>query len=280
VRYARVNTERELLDRLGEEGAVILCGGTDLLVKMHAQWICPQLLVDVSELESLHGIDEVDGCIDIGAATTMTDLLNSSLIRRCLPLLPVVLAKLGSVQIRNRGTLGGNLVNASPAADTAIPLLLFDAGVVVVGPNGERTIAVEKLFVGPGRTSMQDGEFVRRVRIPVPDRPFRTFYHKIGKRRALTIAIASLGALIHTEDSRIVEARFAAGSVAPTPLRLRSVEQQLVNAEVTEGTVERARAIAADSVSPIDDIRGTAIYRRAVIGDLVVRAVHEVCERE
>jgi CO/xanthine dehydrogenase FAD-binding subunit len=280
VRYIRVNTERELIDRLSETGAVILCGGTDLLVKMRAGTVCPELLLDVSEMESLKGITEANGHVEIGAATTEAGLLAAPLIQARLPLLATVLTKLGSVQIRNRGTLGGNLVNASPAADSAIPLLLYDAELRIVGPDGERSISVEEFLVGPGRTSLRAGEFVRTVRIPVPKAPFRAFYHKVGKRQALTIAIASLGALVRLEGTRVAEARFSAGSVAPTALRLHRLEQRLRGADLRIETIETARSIAAESVSPIDDVRATAAYRRAVTGDLVARFLYRLWDRQ
>jgi len=273
MRYRRVTDEQTLLDGLAEPGGVILCGGTDLLVKMRRGLTCPELLLDVSELETLRGIRRSGPAIEIGAATPESEILASPLVRSSLPLLAAALRKLGSVQIRNRGTLGGNLVNASPAADSAIPLLLYEGNLVLVGPKGERIVAVEAFFVGPGKTVLEPGEFVRTIRIPVPDNEFTTFYHKVGKRQALTIAIASVGALIRTDGARFAEVRFAAGSVAPTPVRLRAVEKRLAQATVGEDVLEEARRLAAGSVSPITDIRASANYRQQVIGDLVVRAL-------
>lgn len=273
MRFRRVVTERELLDALTHDGATILCGGTDLMIKMRAGHIHPQTLIDVTHLESLRGITLQDDTLHIGAATPETDILQSPLVAKHTPLLTTALAKLGSVQIRNRGSLGGNLVNASPAADTAVPLLLYNADVQVVGPNAERWIPAAEFIVSPGRTVLGPGEFVRTLRLPTDAASFRTAYHKVGRRNALTIAIASLGVLADVADGTIREIRIAAGSVAPTPIRLLPVEDALAGAAIHEATLDCARQLAGESVHPISDVRASAAYRVRVVGDLLVRAL-------
>ena len=274
MRYLRVDSEGSLIEHL-REGGTIIAGGTDLLVKMRGGGIAPQALIDVSDLETMRGIEIDAGSVSIGAAVTHAELIGSKIIRDKLPLLAEVLKAIGSPQIRNRGTIGGNLVNASPAADSAIPLLLYDASLIVVGSGGERTVPLDRFFRGPGRTALEKGEFVRRIRIPLPPEGFRRSFHKVGKRKALTIAIASLGSLIRIEDGSIAQARFAAGSVAPTPIRLHPLEEILTGRKPSEELIEQARGIATGSVSPIDDIRASAAYRRQVIGDLAVRAIRD-----
>ena len=273
--YLKVNSTEELLAHLGQPGAMILCGGTDLLVKMRSGFVSPTLLLDISELASLREIRKTDGRIEIGAVVTESELLASDVIKEYLPLLSIVLSKLGAVQIRNRGTLGGNVVNASPAADSAIPLLLYEAEVILERSQGERRLPLETFFLGPGKTALAKGEFLRALSIPVPNVQFTPFFHKVGRRRALTIAIASLGALLRVQDKEIEEIRLAAGSVAPTPLRLRQVETRLNGERLTESLIAEARDLAAHSVFPIDDIRASADYRRAVIGDLLARFLEE-----
>ena len=279
MQYQRVADEAELLEAMRKPGAAILSGGTDLLVKIRGGLVHPEVLIDIGRLPSLRGIRCTETEITIGSATPESEILSDPTIRETLPLLTAALASLGSVQIRNRGTLGGNLVNASPAADSAVPLLLYDAELDLVSLAGERAVPVEAFLAGPGRTDLRPGEFVRAVRIPVPVPVFRPFYHKVGKRRALTIAIASLGALIRVDGGRIAEARFAAGSVAPTPLRLRSVEERLRDVERSDDAVADGRRVAAEAVSPIDDIRATAAYRRDVVGSLVQRAIRTAFEQ-
>jgi CO/xanthine dehydrogenase FAD-binding subunit len=273
MRYQRVADEAELIAALSDPSAAILAGGTDLLVKIRGGLVRPGLLVDIGRVPTLRGIRRTEGAIEIGAAVPESDVLASPDVRDALPLLAAALRVLGSVQIRNRGTLGGNLVNASPAADSAIPLLLYDAELVLVGGSGERTVPLEGFFVGPGRTALGPGEFIRTVRVPIPKTGGDAFYHKVGKRRALTIAIASLGALLRTEDGRFAEARLAAGSVAPTPIRLRAVEERLRGASLTDGAIAEAKRLAIEAVSPISDVRATAEYRSRVVGDLVARAL-------
>jgi len=273
--YVRPGSLSEAIEALKTEGALPICGGTDLLVKRRMGLVDPAVLVDLSFIPALRVLREEDGEIEIGAAVPITDIIDSPLVSGKLPLLPRVLGKLGSLQIRNRASLGGNIVNASPAADSAIPLLLYDASLIIVGRDGERTIPVEGFFRGPGRTALEEGELIRSVRVPIPRSDYAAFSHKVGKRKALTIAIAFLGSLARVEGEKIAEIRIAAGSVAPTPIRLRRTEGLLTGARLTPETIEKARASAHDEVSPIDDLRGSAAYRRAVIGDLVARAIRE-----
>ncbi len=273
--YLKVSSTDELLAHLGKPGAMILCGGTDLLVKMRSGLVSPKLLLDISDLAPLREIQKTDDRIEIGAAVTESELLDSDVIREHLPLLPIVLAKLGAVQIRNRGTLGGNLVNASPAADSALPLLLYEAEVILEGSQGERQMLLEDFFLGPGKTALTSGEFLRALSIPIPNAQFTPYFHKVGRRKALTIAIASLGALLSVQGGVVEEIRLAAGSVAPTPLRLSQVESRLNGERLTESLIGKARELAAQSVSPIDDIRASATYRRAVIANLVAHLLEE-----
>ncbi|MCK5246563.1 xanthine dehydrogenase family protein subunit M [Candidatus Bipolaricaulota bacterium] len=273
MRYQRVANERELLDGLSQPGAVILCGGTDVMIKMRAGMIQPEALLDVSQVDSLQGIRIEESTLLIGAATSESEIMQSPLIRQHVPLLASVLAQLGSVQIRNRGTLGGNIVNASPAADGAIPLLVYDTEIQLVGAEGDRWVKLEDFFTGPGRTTLVSGEFVRTLRLPIPDAGCHSFFHKVGKRNALTIAIASLGTLLRLEGAVIRELRIAVGSVAPTPKRLRDIENQLTGRPLDSATIAKARDLIVNAITPISDIRASANYRKNVIGDLLVRAL-------
>ena len=279
MQYTRIVDEQELARSLSQSGTAVLCGGTDLLVRMRNGLEAPEHVLDISDLSSLRGIGESEGWIAIGAATIQSELLASPLIRRRLPLLAAALHVLGSVQIRNRGTLGGNLVNASPAADSAVPLLAYDAEVLLASSTGKRHLTVDRFLLGPSQTALEPGEYVRAIRIPVPEAGQRVFYHKVGKRRALTIAIASVGIVALLNKDRVTDIRIAAGSVAPTPLRLRSVEHAIIGQALDETTVAKTGRLAAEAVSPIDDVRATADYRRAVIGDLVIRALQAFLTR-
>ena len=273
MQYVRIESEAALLEAIAPPGASLLSGGTDLLVKLRAGVAPPDRLLDISGVPSLREIVWNNAELQIGAAASMTDILGLHGLAERLPLLSTVLQSLGSVQIRNRATLGGNLVNASPAADSAIPLLLYDAVVELAGSNGERFLPVSEFLIGPGKTALQGCEYVRSIRVPLPTQSSTCFFHKVGKRRALTIAIASVGARLVVDGNRIAEARFAAGSVAPTALRLHEVEQRVTGHAVDSDLIAEASEVAQATVSPIDDIRATAEYRRLVVGALVARAL-------
>ncbi len=276
LKFTRVRSTDELLDGLRDPGARILCGGTDLLVKMRGGQVRPTHLLDAADLPALRGLKWSADGLEVGAAEPYANLLADPAIRERLPILTLVLEKLGSVQIRSRGTFGGNLVNASPAADSVIALLLLDAELTLTSHQGDRSLTAERFLLGPGKTALAQGEFVRLVRIPIPDPRLTPYFHKIGRRKALTIAIASLGALFRVHNGRVEEARLAAGSVAPTPLRLRRVEGLLQGRELSSGLIEEARTLAAQSVSPIDDVRASGAYRREVTADLVARLLREL----
>jgi len=274
--YKRPESTDELLEALEEPGALIVCGGTDVMVKLRSGLVAPRALVDVSRLGALRGIREEEDHVVIGAATTESEALDSDIIRRRFPLLVAALEKLGSVQIRNRGTLGGNLVNASPAADGVIPLLLHEAEVVLASRGGYRRMPVEEFVVAPGKTQLREAEYLQEIRVPVAGDDLIGRFHKVGRRRALTIAIASLGMLCALREGRITWIRFAAGSVAPSPLRLREAEEILRDTVPDAACIARAREAAEAAVSPIDDLRGPATYRRTVIGRLVAAFLEEL----
>ncbi len=271
--YVKIQKIPDLIEEIQNPEAQMVCGGTDLIIKMRSGIIDPALLLDISETEGLCGIEQGTGHITIGAATRISEILASELVAEQIPLLPKVLLTVGSTQIRNRATLGGNLVNASPAADSAIPLLLYEANANITGVNGERTILVEDLLLGPGKTALKRGEFVRSISIPFPKASFGSFFHKVGKRKTMIIAIASLGVLAKVQEGTIHEIRLAAGSVASCPIRMRGLEEELTGNVITGKLVEQARRMAVKAVSPIDDVRASASYRREVIGELLARVL-------
>ena len=276
LRYVRVDSEEDLLDALHKDGAWLLVGGTDLLVKMRSGLVRPKSLVDPAGVPELRGIETTSRTLRIGAATPLAEILASKDVAGRAPLLVDVLRVLGSVQIRNRATLGGNLANASPAADSAIPLLLYEAVLELRSGDGDRTVPIGEFFLGPGRTLLRRDEYIRAVSIPATRDDWVPFFHKVGRRRALTIAIASVGGLAAAPKGSAVDVRLAAGSVAPVPLRLRSAERWLAGRALDDEGIAHAGELAAREISPIDDIRATALYRRAVTRDLVVRFLERV----
>ncbi len=250
------------------DGGRPLAGGTDLLVRLFKGEERPRRLVYVGGIPELTSVSIDNGVAEIGAAVTHAALLRSSLATQ-FPVLKQALSTIGGPAIRAMGTLGGNLANASPAADGLIALYLLDAQVKTVGPGGERTIPIEDFVRGPGVTDLGVGGLIRSIVIRVPTEHPLTYFRKVGRRRALYIAVASLGALLWVKDGRIGEARLALGSVAPTIVRPKAVEQAMVGRSLEPDTLKELAHRVAEASSPIDDLRAPASYRRQVIGSLV-----------
>ncbi len=278
LEFVKPATLDAALGALSDPGACVLCGGTDLMVKLRSGAVSCEMLVDVSDLAELHELCLTSDGVVIGAATSEAEILGSEAICARLPLLERALRSLGSSQIRNRGTLGGNLVNASPAADGVLALLAYGASVQLISADGVRSLLVEQFLEGPGRTGLCRGELVQSIRVGADTAPEAThvFFHKVGRRKAMTIAVASLGGWAVVEDGTIRAIGMAVGSVAPTPLRLRSVEQRLVGRPIGRDMTNDAQAMVADQVSPIDDVRGSGGYRRQVVAELAARFLEEL----
>ena len=223
-----------------------LAGGTDLMVMLHAGSVRPQALIDLWLLQELKGIRPADGGVEIGAAEPYTGIIGSALVEKTCPALVAASRTIGAAQIQNRGTLGGNLANASPAGDTLPVLLAADAVVV----TDRRTIPIADFFTGYRKTALAIGELIVAVRLPASGRGVR--FRKVGTRAAQ--AISKVVVAVNREPARI-----AFGSVAEVPLRARSAESSLAR-----GDVQGAVAAVAVDIRPIDDVRSTAVYRRTV----------------
>jgi len=275
VDYVRVGCLAELGDALDRDGAFLIAGGTDLMVKIRAGSVHPRLLVDISRVDALREISTQPSGLTIGSAALVAEILASPTVSTHYPLLATVLRSLGSAQIRNRATLGGNLANASPAADSPLALLAYEARVTLARAGTERSLPLHEFFLGPGRTALARGEYIRSVDLPTARTDWDVFFHKVGRRRALTIAIASVAGLVALRGRTVVDVRLAAGSVAPTPIRLRAVENLVRGQELDGERIAAAHAAAFREVSPIDDVRATALYRRTVASDLVARFLRE-----
>jgi CO/xanthine dehydrogenase FAD-binding subunit len=253
-----------------------IAGGTDLMVRITGEiGEPPGRMVDLSRLADLRGITVDGAAVVIGAATTYTEIRRSDACREHLPALVEAAATIGAAQIQNRGTLGGNIANASPAGDTLPVLLALDAGIVVGGARGERTIPAAEFWVAYRRTALAPDELILRVRIPVTGGREARF-RKIGTRRAQAISKVVL-ALAWRDDhaspaSRWSDVRLALGSVADRPIRARATEAVLEGATPTPETADAAAEALVAEIHPIDDVRSTADYRRVV----AARALHRM----
>ena len=253
-----------------DNGARPMAGGTDLLVRCRRQGPC-----EVALLEGLPGLNAIgleEGLVRIGATATLATILDHPLVRTSLPVLTLALASLGSPLIRNMGTLGGNIVTASPAGDSLPPLLVLDAVVELASREGMRRMPLAELLRGPGRTALGPGEIVLAVCIPPPPPGCLQHFEKVGRRDALAIAVASLAALISRDAAgRVTEVRLAVGSLAPTALRCREGEALVLGRRLDRDTLHALGQGLREAISPIDDIRASAVYRRQVAGNLPLR---------
>ena len=259
--------------------AVPLAGGTDLFLKMERRQTQPDTVVDLKRVPGMDRIESSGGGLRIGALALMENLVASSMVRNGYDALARSARVVGSAQTRNRATVGGNLANASPAADTATPLLALGATVEISHANGTRELPVERLFLGPGRTALRDGELLTAVLVPAaPARAGSAFQRCV--RTAMDIAVVNCAAFLRLDaDGVIVDARIALGAVGPTPLRATTAESRLKGQRFSPGLAEEAAEGAAGDARPIDDVRAGADYRREMVRVLTRRAIEEAFQR-
>jgi CO/xanthine dehydrogenase FAD-binding subunit len=278
--YLQASTAAEAVALLQDYGqdARPLMGGTDLFPGLREGRIRPRVLVDVKGLPGMHELAYEEGSgLRVGAAVTMNQLAAHPLVQERYPILAQAAGSVASYQIRNRATIGGNLCNASPCADTAPAILVLEAEVLVLGPQGERAIAAGDFFLGPGRTSLRPGEIMTSLRIPPAPAGVAARYLKLGRCRTgdlslVGVAVYALGPG-NGSDHRF---RIGLGSVAPTPVRASEAEAWLARGEAGEEAFEEAAAKAMAAASPISDVRGTAEYQRAMVRTLTLRGLRDV----
>ncbi|MBI2305544.1 MAG: xanthine dehydrogenase family protein subunit M [Chloroflexi bacterium] len=263
-----------------QDEAAILAGGTDILVQVKQKKRLPKYLVNIKGVSGLDGITYNGQGLRLGALTTIRTIETSPIIKEKYPVLAEAAATIGSVQVRNRGTLGGNLCNASPAADMAAPLIALGATARILGPQGERTVSMEEFFAGPGKTVLGPGEVLAEVAVPPPSPRSAGAYIKLGPRKAMDIAVVGVAAVVTLESQgdRCRDVRIALGSVAPIPLRAKKAETVLRGQVVSYDLAVTAGHKAMEEASPITDIRGSAEYRRDMVGVLTRRAVLRALE--
>jgi CO/xanthine dehydrogenase FAD-binding subunit len=248
-----------------------VAGCTDLMVANPQEIDTLPAVMDLLSVPELRGIRWVDEILELGATTTFAEISASKTVQQNFPALADAAAQIGGWQIQNRATLGGNIANASPAGDSLPVLLALDASVVLVGPKGERTVAYNEFHVGYRRTVMESGEIIGRIRLPRPGPDAVQLFRKVGTREAHAISKVVVAVLGRLAEGRVAEYRLGAGSVAPVPVRLNAVEEAVIGRPAEVGTADLAGRIAAESVTPIDDVRSTAAYRRFALERVVRR---------
>lgn len=278
--YVTPGTLDEACSLLAEhpKEALALAGGTDLLVKMKQRRIVPRYLVNLRTISGMDFItyDENDG-LRIGALTTIQSLKNSVTVKRHYKILAQAAGVESSVQIRNVATLGGNIANASPAADAPLALIVLGASLVLARSGGQREVLLEDFFVGPGKTVLQAGEIIREIH--VPPLPLRTggAYLKHAMRRT-DIAIVSAAVVLTLADDLCNDIKIGLGSVAPTAFRARKAEGLLAGKKITEELADAAARAAVDESRPIDDIRGYAEYRAKTVLGITKQAIMQALQ--
>ncbi len=261
----------DALSRVAREPGVwrLFAGGTDLMVLMEAQTLPPGKYLSLWGLPELRGIDVSDDAIALGALTTYTDVLQHKELARDCPLLLDAARETGGVATQNRGTIGGNIANASPAADTPPALFVYDAELELVSTRGTRRVPYDRFHTGYKTMDLAPDELIRRIHLTRTHRGWTTEYRKVGARRAQAISKVCLAAGADVRGGVMMDVRVAFGSVAPTVVRCRTVENVLRGNAITPGLIAEARDKLLHDITPIDDGRSTAVYRRNVSRNLL-----------
>jgi CO/xanthine dehydrogenase FAD-binding subunit len=276
--YTRPSTVAEAVAFLHrQDGAArVLCGGTDLLVGLRHRTITPRAVVDIKGCQDLPAGVEDDGTrLRIGATTVMSRLADDPTVRRAFPALVDAMNTVGSIQIRNRATLAGNIANASPAADTVPPMLIHGALVVTAGPGGERRVPLQEFIIGPRLTVLQPGEIITAVELPLPSGPLGTAFARMTRRRGVDLATVNLCCSV--DETGVT--RLAYGAAAPRAFTAVDVSGTLADPSASAEQKAAVLDLLLRDASPISDVRGSREYRIAMLRVLSTRAIRQAIVR-
>ena len=270
------NSVAECLPLLAAHGglAKLVAGGTDLLPQLKNGLLWPAWVIDLSGVAELRVLGADDGCgLRIGAAVTARELELDARVRASYPALAESGALVGSVQVRNLATVGGNLCNAAPSADMAPPLVALDAEAVIAGPKGRRRVPLGAFFLGVRKTVLAPDELLVELTVPAPGPRSGGCYLRHTPRRELDIAVVGVASQLTLADGVCAKARISLAAVAPTPVRATAAEEALVGQPVTPAQIERAATLAVEAARPISDQRGSAEFRRHLVRVLTRRTL-------
>ena len=273
-----VNEAISLLAKYKKE-AKVLAGGTDLTVNLKHNILRPNYIINIGAIPDLNYIDFDHGKgLRIGALTTMRALIESTELRKTCPVIPQAVSQLGNPAIRNVATLGGNLCNASPAADSAPVLIGLSAKAKIVGPDGVRVIPLEDFFSGPHSNVLKVGEILTEIQVPLPPANTKGVYLKYGGRGVADLAIVGVAIVANIEAKNKVcnDIKIVLGSVAPTPMRAKKAEESIKGQVITKALIDESAQIAANEARPITDNRSSAGYRKTLVNVYVRRALTEL----
>ncbi len=270
-----LNTLSERSDRIK-----IIAGGTDAIIQLKDRTLQTRELLDISRLSELRYIRREGSTIRIGALTTYSDMIESSLLNQSCRMLAEASKIIGAPQIQSRATIGGNLANASPAGDAIPPLHVLGATITMQNHRGTRQVPIERFFLGYRKIDLRPDEIITEISIETVEKPCEATFVKLGLREAHFISIASVAVWVRWAPggTTISDTRVALGAVAPVVIRVRKCEEFLKDRSLKEEVVWRAGQIAASEASPITDIRASAEYRRAMIPSLLYKAMHRLIE--
>lgn len=278
--YLKAESLAQALKHLSEnEQAAVIAGGTDLLLKKIPDQASEKVLIDISGLKELSTISLTTAGLSIGAAATLSAIETSALTTGPLGVIREAASLIGSPQIRNQATIGGNLCNASPSADMSAPLLAANASVEIASAASRREVSLAEFFVGPSKTILEKGELLTAVHIPNPPQKSGAVYKKHSYREAMDLALVGVCVFLWQDNGKL-ENRLAISAVAPTPIRVYAVEKLITGeAELTEELIEKTASLAVKAASPISDVRASKEYRQAMVCELVKRALLESYEK-
>jgi carbon-monoxide dehydrogenase medium subunit len=284
INYEAPTTVDQAVRMLAAHGdkARALCGGTDLIIQMRAGVRRPEYVVDLKNIADMRKISfSMQHGLKLGAAMPAIEIHENADMRKYYPGLTEAAHLIGSLQIQSRASVGGNLCNGSPAADTTPALIALAAKGRVVGPKGERMVPAEDFCTAPGRTVLEPGELLVDLHIPTPARHASDAYLRFIPRNEMDIAVVGVGAAvtIDPQDDRCVDARIALGAVGPTPIFAKDAGAALIGKKLDDASIEKAAQAAIAASSPIDDMRGTAEFRRHIVGVLTRRVLAIAIER-
>ena len=273
----KIEEALEILSKYGKEIKVI-AGGTDLLIQYYDRLYEVGSWLDLKNIKELKEIKIYQNQIEVGAMVSHAQLEKSEDIKKYFPILNQAAADIGSPQIRNRGTIGGNIVNASPAGDLLAPLMAYDAQFRLLSTQGEKIVPAEEFFIDPKKTILRPEQLLVQIILPLPKKKTYGCWIKIGKRKALIIATITLALVVEMaeDNNTIKDVRTCLGSVAPTPIEIKEIRKKMVEKNFNQLDFAELGQIVEDKISPIDDIRGTREYRKDIAKNIMINALKEI----
>ncbi len=278
--YKVPNTIEEACDLVwrAKGRAKIIAGGTDLVIGLRNGNYTPHSLIDIGRIKGLRNIEEKDEIVSIGAAVTHSEIANASLVKKYGSVLSEAASEIGSPQIRNIGTIGGNIINASPAADTIPPLTVLNAMGRVVSKEGERQVPFDQLFKGPYKTSLKPHELLAQITFQKLSSDMKSSFIRLARRDAMAIARMSVAIILRIEKNRIEDVRIAVGSVTPTPQRMSEAEVFLKGKSPDEESLQKASLKVSEAMIRQSGIRPSTSYKKPVVEALFMRAVRKALQ--